>query len=58
MLKQGGVPLIDTPQQVTYLIRKQIAFRVGRGLAFYIAHKPIRSNAGVMMIFINGMRVA
>ncbi|MNN82983.1 hypothetical protein D3C81_1999780 [compost metagenome] len=52
------MPLIDTPQQVTYLIRKQIAFRVGRGLAFYIAHKPIRSNAGVMMIFINGMRVA
>jgi len=41
LLEEGGMPLIDPPQQVTYLIRKQIAILGGRGLAFHIAHKPI-----------------
>jgi hypothetical protein len=51
------MPLVHAPQQVTDLIRKQIAIRIGRGLAFYIAHKPIRSNAMSIMIFVNGTRI-
>ncbi|MGH8464573.1 MAG: hypothetical protein ACRER5_10535, partial [Pseudomonas sp.] len=56
LLEESGVPLVDAPQQVAHLIRKQIAIPIGRGLAFYIAHKPIRSNAMNIMIFVNGTR--